>query len=45
MQLTYLSDFSSDDKMLGPLAKGGIGDAFVQLESERRCFRVLRKSI
>ena len=30
--ITYLSDFSSDDKMLGPIAKGGIGDAFVQLE-------------
>ncbi len=30
--VTYLSDFSSDDKMLGPIAKGGIGDAFVQLE-------------
>jgi len=30
--ITYLDDFSSDDKMLGPIAKGGIGDAFVQLE-------------
>ena len=30
--VTYLSEFSSDDKMLGPIAKGGIGDAFVQLE-------------
>ncbi|WP_426429746.1 tetratricopeptide repeat protein [Winogradskyella sp. HB-48] len=30
--ITYLSDFSSEDKMLGPIAKGGIGDAFVQLE-------------
>jgi tetratricopeptide (TPR) repeat protein len=30
--IEYLSDFSSDDKMLGPIAKGGIGDAFVQLE-------------
>ncbi len=27
----YLGDFSSDDEMLGPIAKGGIGDAFVQL--------------
>lgn len=27
----YLSDFSSDDAMLGPIAKGGIGDAFMQL--------------
>jgi tetratricopeptide (TPR) repeat protein len=29
--IEYLSDFSSDDKMLNPIAKGGIGDAFVQL--------------
>ena len=27
----YLQDFSSDDEMLGPIAKGGIGDAFMQL--------------
>ncbi|MCO4823084.1 MAG: tetratricopeptide repeat protein [Flavobacteriaceae bacterium] len=29
--VTFLSDFSSNDEMLGPIAKGGIGDAFVQL--------------
>jgi len=29
--ITYLSAFSSDDKMLAPIANGGIGDAFVQL--------------
>ncbi|WP_353777747.1 tetratricopeptide repeat protein [Winogradskyella sp. 3972H.M.0a.05] len=29
--ITYLSDFSSNDEMLAPIAKGGIGDAFVQL--------------
>jgi len=29
--IAFLSDFSSDDEVLGPLAKGGIGDAFVQL--------------
>lgn len=27
----YLGEFSSDDQMLGPIAKGGIGDAFMQL--------------
>ncbi len=27
----YLGDFSSDDQLLGPIAKGGIGDAFMQL--------------
>ncbi len=34
----YLSDFSSDDEMLGPIAKGGIGDAFVQLEQPAEAF-------
>jgi tetratricopeptide (TPR) repeat protein len=27
----YLNKFSSDDEILAPLAKGNIGDAFVQL--------------
>jgi tetratricopeptide (TPR) repeat protein len=29
--ITYLSKFSSDDAVLGPIANGGIGDAFIQL--------------
>ena len=29
--ISFLSDFSSDDLALGPIANGGIGDAFVQL--------------
>jgi len=29
--VTYLSDFSSDDAVLGAMAKGGLGDAFMQL--------------
>jgi tetratricopeptide (TPR) repeat protein len=29
--IDHLEDFSSDDAVLGPLAKGGIGDAFMQL--------------
>lgn len=29
--ITYLSDFSSDDDVLGAMAKGGLGDAFMQL--------------
>ena len=32
--VTYLSDFSSDDEVLAPMAKGGIGDAFVQLNQQ-----------
>jgi tetratricopeptide (TPR) repeat protein len=30
--IDHLDDFDSDDEILGPLAKGGIGDAFLQLE-------------
>ncbi len=30
--VTFLDDFSAEDNMLGPIAKGAIGDAFVQLE-------------
>ncbi|MBT8258348.1 MAG: tetratricopeptide repeat protein [Bacteroidia bacterium] len=29
--IRYLGDFSSGDDILGPLAQGGIGDAFIQL--------------
>ncbi len=29
--IAYLSDFSSDDAILGAMAKGGLGDAFMQL--------------
>ncbi|AJR03694.1 tetratricopeptide repeat protein [Siansivirga zeaxanthinifaciens] len=31
----YLSDFESDDEILAPLAKGNIGDAFVQLNQPK----------
>ena len=30
--ITYLQDFSTQDAILGPLAKGGIADAFMQLD-------------
>lgn len=30
----YLSNFSSDDDVLGPIAQGGIGDAFMQLDQK-----------
>jgi tetratricopeptide (TPR) repeat protein len=29
--IIYLEDFKSDDDILGALAKGGLGDAFLQL--------------
>ncbi|WP_194766028.1 tetratricopeptide repeat protein [Tamlana sp. I1] len=32
--VAYLSDFKSDDEILAPLAKGNIGDAFVQLNQK-----------
>ena len=32
--IDYLDDFSTNDVIIGPLAKGGIGDAFVQLGQE-----------
>ncbi|WP_223034040.1 tetratricopeptide repeat protein [Hanstruepera marina] len=32
--VSYLGDFSSDDEVLAPMAKGGIGDAFVQLNQQ-----------
>jgi len=36
--ITYLNAFSSDDDVLGPIAKGGIGDVFVQLEQLEDAF-------
>jgi len=42
--ITYLSDFSSDDKMLGPIAKGGIGDAFAQLDQPSEALEYYEKA-
>ncbi|MEO1029955.1 tetratricopeptide repeat protein [Winogradskyella sp.] len=42
--VTYLSDFTSDDTMLGPIAKGGIGDAFVQLEQPTEALEYYEKA-
>jgi tetratricopeptide (TPR) repeat protein len=42
--VSYLSEFSSDDKMLGPIAKGGIGDAFVQLEQPEDALEYYEKA-
>ena len=42
--VTYLGDFSSDDKMLGPIAKGGIGDAFVQLDQKEDALEYYEKA-
>ncbi|WP_299129275.1 tetratricopeptide repeat protein [uncultured Winogradskyella sp.] len=43
--ITYLSDFNSNDKMLDPIAKGGIGDAFAQLEQPSEALEYYEKAI
>ena len=43
--ITYLSAFSSSDKMLSPIAKGGIGDAFVQLNQLEDGLEYYQKAI
>ena len=43
--IKYLSDFSSDDEVLGPLATGGIGDAFVQLNQPEDGLEYYEKAI
>jgi tetratricopeptide (TPR) repeat protein len=40
----HLDEFSSDDKMLGPIAKGGIGDAFVQLDQNDKALEYYEKA-
>lgn len=37
--INYLDDFKSSDEMLGPLAKGAIGDAFVQLGQKEEALK------
>jgi tetratricopeptide (TPR) repeat protein len=41
----YLGDFSTDDAVLGPIAKGGMGDAFVQLEQLPEALEFYEKAI
>jgi tetratricopeptide (TPR) repeat protein len=42
--INYLDDFSSDDAIIGPLAKGAIGDAFVQLGQEDKALDYYEKA-
>ncbi|WP_407557009.1 tetratricopeptide repeat protein [Winogradskyella sp. 4-2091] len=42
--ISHLDDFSSDDKMLNPIAKGGIGDAFVQLNQSDKALEYYEKA-
>lgn len=43
--IKYLNDFSSDDIMLSPIAKGAIGDAFVQLNQNEEGLEYYEKAI
>ncbi|NRD22790.1 tetratricopeptide repeat protein [Winogradskyella litoriviva] len=42
--ISHLDDFSSDDKMLGPISKGGIGDAFAQLNQLDKALEYYEKA-
>ena len=37
--INHLDNFESDDEMLAPLAKGAIGDAFVQLDQQEEALK------
>lgn len=43
--ISYLEDFSSDEAILGALAKGGIGDAFVQLNQPQDALGYYEKAM
>ena len=43
--IDYLEEFSSDDPMLGALSKGGLGDAFMQLEQPAEALGYYEKAI
>lgn len=42
--IEYLEDFSSEDEILGPLAVGGIGDAFMQLDQPEEALEYYEKA-
>lgn len=43
--INYLDKFKTDDPLLGPLAKGGIGDAFVQLNQPEEAYKYYKDAI
>lgn len=43
--IAYLEDFSTDDIMLAAIAKGGIGDAFAQLNQPENALEYYEKAI
>ncbi len=42
--IDYLEDFSSDDELLGPTAKGAIGDAFADINQPKDAFDYYMKA-
>ena len=42
--IEYLSDFSSDDELLGPTALGAIGDAFADLDQPKDALEYYEKA-
>ena len=42
--ISYLSDFSSDDELLGPTALGDIGDAFADIDQKRDALSYYEKA-
>ena len=45
LAIDYLEEFNSDDAILGALAKGGIGDAFMQLDQPQEALGYYEKAI
>ena len=43
--INYLDKFKTDDPLLGPLAKGGIADAFVQLNQPEEAYKYYKEAI
>ncbi|MFC4723543.1 tol-pal system YbgF family protein [Geojedonia litorea] len=43
--ITYLEDFSSEDVVLNAIAKGGIGDAFAQLNQQENALEYYEKAV
>jgi tetratricopeptide (TPR) repeat protein len=43
--ISYLDNFKSDDAVLGPLAKGAIGDAFVQLDQNDKALEYYESAV
>ncbi|MEZ4858144.1 MAG: tetratricopeptide repeat protein [Flavobacteriaceae bacterium] len=43
--INYLDEFKTDDPILGPLAKGGIADAFVQLNQPEEAYKYYKEAV